>query len=164
MNVLIRSKRVEFDIFTKNKVNNTYKKWMNDKDITKFIIKSNINTISSLKEFVDKMSDPNNFFFRVIHIKTNQHIGNVRIGPLSYKRKCSGFGLMIGNKEFHNKGYGKEITNLAVDFLFKFLNFKKIEFSCYKKNIPAIKLYNSLNFKKKNKSSKMVIFYKLNER
>ena len=164
MEIIIKSKRLRFVKFTKDKVNKTYKNWMNDNEITEFILKSNINTISSLKKFVESMQNPKNFFFQIIDQKSNKHIGNVRIGPLSFKEKSSGYGLMIGNKNFHNKGYGKEITSFATNFLFEFLNFRKIEFDCYIANIPAMKLYESLDFKKKYKSKKMTTFYKVNDK
>lgn len=163
MEIIINSNRLRFVKFTKDKVNKTYKSWMNDKEITKFIIKSNINTINSLKNFVVSMQNSKNFFFQVIDKKSNKHIGNVRIGPLSFKEKTSGYGLMIGDKNFHNKGYGKEITLFSTKFLFEFLNFRKIEFDCYIKNIPAMKLYESLDFKRRYKSKTMTTFFKIND-
>ncbi|MAD57043.1 MAG: hypothetical protein CMK44_00540, partial [Porticoccus sp.] len=117
----------------------------------------------SLKIFVDSLNNSENFFFRVIDIKSKQHIGNVRIGPLNFKTQCSGYGILIGNKKFHKKGYGKEITNFSLDFLFKFLRFKRIEFDCYTNNFAAINLYQSLGFKEKSKNNKMTTFYKTNE-
>ena len=163
MEIFIQSKRLRFIRFTKDMVNSKYKNWMNDKDITKFILKSNINSIKSLREFVDSLQNSKNFFFQVIDKKSCKHIGNVRIGPLSFNKKSSGYGVMIGDKKFHGQGYGKEITLFAVKFLFDFLNFQKIEFDCFLSNIPAIKLYESLAFKKKYKSKTMITFYKNNE-
>ena len=163
MEIILKSKRLRFEIFTIDKVNHTYKKWMNDSEITKFIIKSNINSIKSLKIFVDSLNNSKNFFFRVIDIKSKKHIGNVRIGPLNFKTQCSGYGILIGNKKFHNKGYGKEITNLSLDFLFKFLRFKRIKFDCYTNNFAAINLYQSLGFKEKFKNNKFTTFHKINE-
>ena len=164
MEIILKSKRLRFVKFTKDKVNKTYKNWMNDNEITEFILKSNINKISSLKNFVESMQNSKNFFFQIIDQKSNKYIGNVRIGPLSFKEKSSGYGLMIGDKNFHNKGYGKEVTSFATNFLFVFLNFRKIEFDCYIANIPAMKLYESLDFKKKYKSKKMTTFYKVNDK
>ena len=164
MEIILKSKRLRFVRFTKDKVNKTYKNWMNDNEITEFILKSNINKISSLKNFVESMQNSKNFFFQIIDQKSNKHIGNVRIGPLSFKEKSSGYGIMIGDKNFHNKGYGKEVTSFATNFLFVFLNFRKIEFDCYIANIPAMKLYEKLDFKKKYKSKKIKTFYKVNDK
>ena len=164
MNILLKSKRVKLDLFTKDKVNKDYKNWMNDKDITKYLIKSNYITIKQLKSFVDSIDNSENYFFRIIDIKSNKHIGNVRVGPLNVKDKSSGFGILIGNKKFHNKGYAKEATDLCVDFLFYFLRFKKIKFDCYIDNTPAMKVYENLGFKKKIKNNKMVFFSKINKK
>lgn len=163
MNINLVSRRIKLEIFTKDKVNSIYQNWLLDEEINEFIKKSNLNTINSLKKFVERLSPPTNFFFRIIDIKSNKHIGNVRVGPLSFKNKSSGFGIMIGNKKFHNKGYGKEVTRLSIYFLFKFLKFKKIQFDCYTNNKPAMKLYESLGFNKKIKSSKLTLFFMKNE-
>ena len=164
MEILLKSKRVKFDLFTKNKVNKDYKKWMNDKSITKYILKKHHVTIKQLKSFVESVDNSENYFFRIIEIKSNKHIGNVRVGPLNFKDKSSGFGIMIGNKKFHNKGYAKEVLDLSVDFLFYFLRFKKIKFDCFIDNTPAMKVYENLGFKKKVKNNKMVSFSKINKK
>ena len=164
MKILLQSKRVKLDLFTKNKVNKNYKKWMNDKVVTKYLVKSNYTTIKQLKSFVGSIDNPENYFFRIIDIKSNRHIGNVRIGPLNLRNKSSGFGIMIGNKKFHNKGYGKEVTALCVDFLFYFLRFKKIKFDCHINNMAAMRLYENLGFTKKIKNNRMVFFSKTNKK
>ena len=116
MEILLKSKKVKFDLFTKNKVNKDYKEWMNDKSITKYILKKKQTTIKQLKSFVESIDNSENYFFRIIDIKSNKHIGNIRLGPLNFKDKSSGFGIMIGNKKFQNKGYAKEVVDLSVDF------------------------------------------------
>ena len=55
MKILLKSKRIKLDLFTKDKVNKDYKKWMNDKDITKYISKSYQTTIKQLKSFVESI-------------------------------------------------------------------------------------------------------------
>ena len=164
MKILLKSKRIKFDLFTKNKVNKNYKKWMNDKIITKYIEKKHQTTIKQLKHYVESIDNYKNYFFRIIQIKSNKHIGNIRIGPLNFKDKSSAFGIMIGDKKFHHKGYAKEAVDLSVDFLFNFLRFKKIKFKCHFENTIAMKVYENLGFKKKVKNNKIVFFSKINKR
>lgn len=164
MKILIKSKRVKLDLFTKDKVNKDYKKWMNDKSITKYILKSYQTTFKQLKSYVGSMDNSENYFFRIVDIKSNKHIGNIRLGPLNFKDKSSNFGIMIGNKKFHNKGYAKEVVELSVDFLFNFLRFKKIKFYCFIDNTPAMKVYEALGFKKKARNNKTVFFTKINKK
>ena len=164
MKILLKSKRVKLDLFTKDKVNEDYKKWMNDKSITKYIKKSYQTSIKQLKSFVESLDNSNNYFFRIIDIKSNKHIGNIRLGPLNFKDKSSNFGIMIGDKKYHNKGYAKEVVKLSVDFLFNFLRFKKIKLYCYIDNTPAMKVYEALGFKKTVKNNKTVFFSKINKK
>ncbi len=157
MEINIKSKRLKLVIFTKDDVNKNYKSWMNDYEITKYLVKSKINNIRSLKAFVESLNNPENFFFRIIHLSSGSHIGNLRIGPLSFKNKISRFGLMIGDKKYHRSGYGKEATKLAENFIFNFLKFKKMEFECITENIAAMNIYRSLNFNEKKIKRKLII-------
>lgn len=169
MEISIKSKRLKLEKFTKDKVNKKYKSWMNDNEINKYLVKSKINNINSLKIFVESLNNSENFFFRIIHLSSGNHIGNLRVGPLSFKNKTSRFGLMIGDKKYHRLGYGKEATKLAENFIFNFLKFKKMEFECITENIAAMNIYRSLNFNEKKIKKKLningntfnqVIFYK----
>ena len=63
MEIILKSKRLRFVRFTKDKVNKTYKNWMNDNEITEFILKSNINKISSLKKILLKVCKILKIFF-----------------------------------------------------------------------------------------------------
>ena len=52
----------------------------------------------------------------------------------------------IGDKEFRNKGFGKEALNLLLDYAFNEMNFYKLQLNVIEYNRPAIKLYEKVGF------------------
>tara|TARA_B100000989_G_scaffold117818_1_gene86677 strand:- start:16068 stop:16580 length:513 start_codon:yes stop_codon:yes gene_type:complete len=155
MNISLKSKRLTLVHFNSLKPSKQYLKWLNDKEITKYIVKSSKNKKKDVIEFLKEMSTSRNFFFKIKY--NNNHIGNLRIGPLDYKNLSSKYGIMIGNKKYHGLGLAQEATKLAENFIFKFLNFKKMEFECIVENKPALNIYRKLNFNEKKIKRKIRI-------
>jgi hypothetical protein len=95
-NILIKGKKIYLRPLTMMDVNKEYLSWLNDKNNTRYRFFSTAkNTKTSLKNFVyKKIKDPNTFFFAIIDIQSNTHVGNikletkVRTNGLA-KKKCS---------------------------------------------------------------------------
>ena len=51
------------------------------------------------------------FFFKIIDLQSDMHIGNVRIGPIN-KAKVTSFGILIGEKNSHNRGSDQKYLSL----------------------------------------------------
>ena len=171
MKIEVKSKRIILKPFNSTIPSQKYLRWLRDAEISRYIIKSKYNSIDEIKKFLISMNSYNNYFFKIVIIKNSEHVGNLRIGPINFKNLSSKFGIMIGNRNYHGIGIGKEVTKLAEKFIFKFLNLKKMEFECIEDNFPAMKLYRSLNFKEKRLKNKLfingnklnqVMFYKFN--
>jgi RimJ/RimL family protein N-acetyltransferase len=56
-------------------------------------------------------------------------------------------GIDIGEMDYWGKGYGKEATQLALDFAFNFLNIHNIMLGVYAFNQRAYHLYKKIGFK-----------------
>lgn len=167
MKIYLKSKRLILVPFNSYEPSKQYLKWLKDKEITKYIVKSSKNRKEDVVEFLKEMDTSRNFFFKIEY--KNNYIGNLRIGPLDYKKLSSKYGIMIGNKIYHGLGLAQEATKLAENFIFKFLNFKKMEFECIVENKPALNIYRKLNFNEKKIKKKIrinnnifsqVLFYK----
>ena len=140
-NILIKGKKIYLRPLTIGDVNKEYISWLNDKENNRHrffaIAKS---TMTSLKNFVYKRTkDPNVFFFAIIDIQSNTHIGNIKLEPIDWQKKSAIFGRLIGSKVFKRKGYGTEAVKLILEFSFKTLKLHKVCAGCLKSNIGAIK-------------------------
>ena len=74
------------------------------------------------------------------------HIGNIRIHDI--EKGNSFIGILIGDKKFWGKGYGKKSLNMALEMIFTNLSVENIYAMIYVDNIPSVKLFEKNNFRK----------------
>lgn len=119
-------------------------KWLNDKEINKFLV-DDINKKTNIKkqeEWFDKYEDNKSKFFFTI-LDNNKPIGIIGLTK-------NNIFIVIGEKEYHNKGIGKKACRYIIDYSFNELKLKEIKLEVDKDNIAAIYLYKSLGFKEYN--------------
>jgi len=134
-----------------------YLNWLRDIDINKFLVKPNKDiTKKDAKKFCEDMMHSSTDFFLAIITQENIHIGNVRIGPIDYDSKVCKFSMMIGDKNYHGKGYGTSIVSSSFDYIFNKLNMDKITLDVIADNIPAVKIYKKNNMHDENTLRKKV--------
>ncbi len=125
-------------------INQRYLNWFQDPNIKKYINYKPKN-LADLKKNVNKIiKEKNSFFFGIFH--KSKHIGNLKIHNINYENFSASLGILIGEKNIRNKGYGKKTISLIKKWLLE----KKIyfiELGVHKSNKPAIKLYKSCKFK-----------------
>jgi diamine N-acetyltransferase len=91
-------------------------------------------------------SSTNKIQFEVWHNIDQKPIGLVIISNIHWiRRKCT-IGALIGPKEYRGHGYGREITQLLIDYIFGELNLHKIAVIIYSPNIASQKVVESLEF------------------
>jgi RimJ/RimL family protein N-acetyltransferase len=73
-------------------------------------------------------------------------IGNCAIRGINSKDRVGICGIVIGEKEFHGKGYGTEAMKLLVDYGFNTLNLNRIELSTFAFNTRAHESYLKVGF------------------
>jgi len=85
--------------------------------------------------------------FSIIDLKTNNLLGNAGIFNIDHLNRNGEFGIIIGNKEFHGKGYGQEVTRLVLDYAFNVLNLNNIILTVFTYNIKGCQCYKKIGFK-----------------
>jgi len=88
-----------------------------------------------------------NIFFSIVSID-EKLIGYTQLSELDWINKNCFFGIIIGEKENHGKGYGSEALNLLIDYAFNNLNLHKVTLKVVDYNKQAIKLYEKKGFVK----------------
>ncbi len=92
--------------------------------------------------------DPDNLTFCVYDSISDQPIGDVciRYGFEEYDNGSPETAIMIGKNFGHGNGY--EAMQLLLNYAFGKLNHARINLSVYEDNLPAVRLYEKLGFKK----------------
>lgn len=136
-------------IIEETDVGENYLNWMNDYEIVKYTESRFFpHSISSLNEYVKNVNNQSNVMFAIIDKKTNNHIGNIKLGNINQFHKFADIGIIIGQKEFWNKGIGSKAIYLVVNYAFSRLNLRKVFAGIYENNIGSIKAFEKCGFKK----------------
>lgn len=127
-------------------------KWFNDPDVHKFLNYRSL-TLKQEKQFIAERikHKPKDRLQLCIDAVDGTHVGTVALEGISHEQKRAGFGIVIGDKRYWNKGLGTEATKIILDYGFKKLKLHRIELDVYSYNPRAIKVYKKLGFKLEGK-------------
>jgi len=147
---------IKIDNFVSKNITKKYLSWLNNDNLLKYSKHKKINyTKKKAIFFYNKILNSGNFFYTIKDVSKKKVIGTMIVYNLPEKVNI---GILIGDKNYHNKGCAKK----AIKLLFKKLIDKKlfnIEIGCNLKNIEMIKVAKKLGFKK-DKIYKKNIFFK----
>ncbi|NIV13834.1 MAG: GNAT family N-acetyltransferase [Aliifodinibius sp.] len=73
-------------------------------------------------------------------------IGNMGLFQFNPRARSAEIGIMIGNKEYWNQGYGTEATTLMLIHGFETLNLHRVMLRVYEDNQRAIRCYEKVGF------------------
>jgi ribosomal-protein-alanine N-acetyltransferase len=139
----IKSTNIFIKILSVDDVTTEYVNWLSDTKTNQFL-ESRWKTYSleQLKEYVNSMNlSDNNCLFGIFLSENKKHIGNIKIGNINQIHRFADIGLMIGDKNSLNKGYGIESIKLATQYAFQHLNLNKIIAGIYINNIASYKSF-----------------------
>jgi len=80
----------------------------------------------------------------IIVKQDNKHIGNISLVNIDYINRRSDWGIIIGEKEYWNKGYSKDASFLLLKHAFDSLNMHRIYSGTTLENIGGQKLMESM--------------------
>ncbi len=100
-----------------------------------------------LNWFEHIQSSQNDIVFAIEDIDTNFYIGNCALHKIDREKGICELGILIGEKNYWNKGYGSDAIRSSVNFALSCLNLTSIVLNVYKYNHRAIKVYKRCGFK-----------------
>lgn len=105
-----------------------YLDWINDPEVNRYLATGRFpQRRQDLEEYFERMtSSPDYAFFAIVDKETDEHIGNIKLGPIDWINRTSNFGTMIGESEYHGRGYGTEAMELLLTYAFEELNLRKV--------------------------------------
>lgn len=124
-----------------------YVRWLNDKTVSENLgLDMHVTTLESEKEWLKK--NQNDYNFAIVLKENDELIGNCSFIQIDLIHRNATLGIFIGEERNRNNGYGKEAIKLLLDYGFNNLNLNNIMINVYEFNKIAIKLCESLGFKK----------------
>ncbi len=129
-------------------VTNKYASWMNDLESTRYLETPAGNaTIDSLSAYVSSHNIRNDSLLLGIFVKpTGNHVGNIKLEPISFVHKKAVLGMLIGEPGYRSKGLGTAVIHKLLQFAFDELGLHRIELGVTADNHSAIKCYERVGF------------------
>ncbi|MEE4198450.1 MAG: GNAT family protein [Bacteroidales bacterium] len=127
-----------------------YYKWHSDNEIRFQTMMHPYPVTEKLEKiwFEKAISDISNkrYLFSIIYNENNQLIGYFQLTDVNFINRNANLGIVIGEKDYQEKGLGKEIMQLGLDYGFNYLGLYKIFLEVLTNNKKAIRLYEKVNF------------------
>ncbi len=126
-----------------------YVKWLNDLDVvnsTFQVVKCH--NEASEEDFLNEAFRKQEHLYIIVDLKSDHPIGICGFMAIDHLNSLAEIGIMVGEKDFWNKGYAQEALSLLLDYGFKKLNLNNIMLEVFPENKPALACYIKLGFKK----------------
>lgn len=125
-------------------------KWANDPEVTHYMFMGlKPNAIELMEEEYEKLiRSEKDIVFAIIDKESDAHIGNAGLYVINWVSRSAEYRIVIGEKEFWDKGYGKETARLILDYGFNKLNLNKIWLGVNAEHKAAVKSYEKSGFVK----------------
>ena len=75
------------------------------------------------------------------------HVGNITLCHIEPAHKCLRVGVCLGVKDLHGQGYGPEMLEGVVSYIFDKMEFNRIETGFYRDNTAGQKFVSVVGFK-----------------
>lgn len=126
-------------------------RWKNDEETYKYLGGGFMPlSIDQQMKWLDSYIDTtgNNKRFIICEGESDQPIGMIGLYDINWIHRVCEIGIFIGDKQVRGKGYATEACQLLEHFASEYLNLRKIKLSVVSDNEQAIKLWNSLGYRK----------------
>ena len=133
---------------SENDLEGNWYKWFNDSVVTKYQNKGIFpNTRENQKKYLLYLqSSDSDVVMAIVSAETNKHLGNVGLHNINWVHRSAELGIVIGEKEYHGKKYGKQAWKLITEYGFNILNLHRIYALIMEKNIASIKCAEAAGF------------------
>jgi diamine N-acetyltransferase len=125
-------------------------RWRNDPEIRENILGYRFPVTEIMEEeWVDKVLNDKSRTRIVLAIEDREDQALIGFGYLSdidWISRHAEFGILVGERQRHRRGFGRETCGLMLDYAFNILNLHKIVLRVASYNRHAIDLYRALGF------------------
>lgn len=149
MKPFLQSDRLYFREVQESDVNDTYYQWMNDPELNRYIdTRFYPQSREMIRDYYETHRDGKNEpWFAICLLENNLHIGNAKLGPINWIRRSSGLSYLLGDKNYHNKGYGTEACGMLLRYAFAILGLNRVETFIHSGNVASLKLCLKCGFR-----------------
>ena len=125
-----------------------YQKWINDFDVTRTLSIGLLPmTFEQETAWYDRPGGDRDAVFTIYLRESLRPIGNAGLHQIDHRHLSAEFGIIIGEKDCWNKGYGTEVAQLMLEYGFVALSLHNIMLRAYSYNQRGLRAYEKAGFK-----------------
>jgi RimJ/RimL family protein N-acetyltransferase len=148
MNTFLEGKRIILKILTKEDLRELGK-LMVDKEIRELVAEVYPLTEKDIESFFEKCQNvEERIWFVIIDKETNKLIGETGFKGMYPPWRSGEFTLILWDRNYWSKGYGREVAQLMLEYGFNTLNMHRIYIEVAEFNVYGLKFWERLSFKK----------------
>ena len=123
--------------------------WLTDPLVNKYLSQNFSGlTVAQEEQWFDHIKDSNqDMVFAILENETGLHIGNCALHKIDRHEGSCELGIVIGEKEYWDRGYGTDSVRVLVDIALKDLGLSRVWLNVYTYNHRAIKAYGKCSFR-----------------
>lgn len=126
-------------------------RWMNDPEVTQFLLMSSPLSFAMEEKWFDEQAQRPPHLGQVLAIEVRVgdewvHIGNTGLHNVDPINRTAEFGIIIGEKDYWNRGFGTRAVRLTLQHGFEHLNLNRIYLDVFETNPRAMRAYESAGF------------------
>jgi UDP-4-amino-4,6-dideoxy-N-acetyl-beta-L-altrosamine N-acetyltransferase len=122
--------------------------WVNDQQVIQHLLIHKPMNLAAEEAFIDAVNrSDHDVAFGICETTTHELIGVAGLHRVDAKNRHAMFGIFIGAAAHRGKGYGTEVTAMAVRYAFDTLNLHRVWLHVYEDNKGAIRAYEKVGFK-----------------
>lgn len=141
-NPFLTGKKIYLSPLTKEDITADYIHWLNDKEVCAGNSHATFpNNYMKTLSYVESVSNSTkDLVFAVRWKKNDLHIGNASFQDINLKNRSAEMAIILGNKNYWNKGISTEILSLFIEYGFDTLNLHRITTGTPVTNKGAIRI------------------------
>ena len=147
-NTEIVKNNITLKVLKPSMVDERYVNWLNDQQINQYL-ESRWHAPHFFKDvcdYVEKIYQSKDSLLFGIYYNGNEHVGNIKIGPIDFFNATAYIGYFIGEKRYWGKGLATDAINACCEFGFEELKLAKINAGVIDGNIGSDKVLLKCGF------------------
>jgi len=142
---MIKGKKIVLRALEKNDLRRCWK-WINNSEVTRDMGTSFPKSMHEEERWYEEIQKSERRKVFAIQVG-KKHVGNISLENIDYRSRKATLGIMIGEQNYWNKGYGSDAVKTLLLLAFNELNLHKIYLHVFPSNKRAIKCYRKCRFK-----------------
>lgn len=126
-------------------------RWLNDPDVRQFLLMHQPLSRAQEERWFEGQLSRSDELILAIEVREGRewvHIGNVGLHRLDLKNRTAVLGIVIGEKDFWGRGFGREAIRVLLCYAFLELGLHRVELETFSSNVRALRCYEAVGFKK----------------